>query len=162
MSRWLAEGRVLGKSLRRYHGIVVAGSDPDATAEVALGIAEVQANERKVILGDLMSNAARFGALVADEDPHGIVEAFDFGISVGRVARPVAGNSNLHFIPTGNTAPDYGELLAHPRWSRCCLLRTPRTEPTLLEKGLFQYRPHFGVAGTPLPPARLRATEPHL
>jgi len=118
MSRWLAEGRVLGKSLRRYHGIVVAGSDPDATAEVALGIAEVQANERKVILGDLTSNAARFGALVADEDPHGIVEAFDFGISVGRVARPVAGNSNLHFIPTGNTAPDYGELLAHPRWSR--------------------------------------------
>jgi hypothetical protein len=118
MSRWLAEGRVLGKSLRRFHAIVVAGSDLDATAEVALGIADSQSNERKVILGDLMADSSRFASIVADEDPHGLVDAFDYGISLGRVARPVAGNSHLHFIPTGNTSPDYGELLAHPRWSR--------------------------------------------
>lgn len=118
MSRWLAEGRVLGKSLRRFHAIVVAGSDLDATAEVALGIAESQSNERKVVLGDLMANASRFGPLVGDEDPHGLVDAFDYGISLGRVARPVTGNSHLHFIPTGNISPDYAELLAHPRWSR--------------------------------------------
>lgn len=118
MSRWLAEGRVLGKSLRRFHAIVVAGSDLEATAEVALGIAEAQSNERKVILGDLMANSTRFGPLGGDEDPHGLVDAFDYGISLGRVARSVTGNSNLHFIPTGNVAPDYGELLAHPRWSR--------------------------------------------
>jgi hypothetical protein len=118
MSRWLAEGRILGKSLRRFHAVVVAGSDLEATAEVALGIAESQSSERKVILGDLMANAARFGPILGDEDPHGLVDAFDYGISLGRVARSVNGNANLHFIPTGNTAPDYGELLAHPRWSR--------------------------------------------
>lgn len=124
MSRWLAEGKVLGRSLRRFHAIVVAGSDLEATAEVALGIAESQSNERKVILGDLMGNSARFGPLVADEDPHGLVDAFDYGISLGRVSRPVTGNSHLHFIPTGNTAPDYAELLAHPRWSRLLIAFT--------------------------------------
>src|SRR5690349_11519743 len=118
MSRWLAEGRILGKSLRRFHAIVVAGSDLDATADVARGIADSQSAERKVILGDLMANAARFGPILGDDDPHGLVDAFDYGISLGRVARPVAGNANLHFVPTGNTSPDYGELLAHPRWSR--------------------------------------------
>lgn len=119
MSRWLAEGRVLGKSLRRFHAVVVAGSDLDATAEVAMGIADAQSNERKVILGDLMGHAGRFGPLATDEESNeGLVDAFDYGISLGRVARPVPGNSHLHFIPTGNTTPDYGELLAHPRWSR--------------------------------------------
>jgi hypothetical protein len=117
MSRWLAEGRALGNSLRRFHALVVAGVDPDATADVALGIAEAQASERKVVLGDLTGNAARFGKLT-DEDPHGLVDAFDYGISLGRVSRTVPGNANLTFIPTGSTHPDYAELLAHPRWSR--------------------------------------------
>jgi hypothetical protein len=118
MSRWLAEGRILGKSLRRFHAIVVAGVDLDATADVARGIADAQSSERKVILGDLMGNSARFGPAMEDDDPHGLVDAFDYGISLGRVARSIAGNANLHFIPTGNTSPDYAELLAHPRWSR--------------------------------------------
>jgi len=43
MSHWLAEGRKLGASLRRFTCIVVAGPDADATADVALGIAEAQA-----------------------------------------------------------------------------------------------------------------------
>ena len=114
MSRWLAEGRTLGQSLRRFHAVVVAGSDPDTTAEVALGIAETQSAERKVILCDL-SNNPRF---IVDDDPHGIVDAFDYGISLGRVSRSVEGNANLHLVPTGNLAPDFAELLAHPRWSR--------------------------------------------
>jgi hypothetical protein len=117
MSRWLAEGRALGNSLRRFHALVVAGVDPDATADVALGIAEAQTADRKVVLGDLTGNAARFGAL-SDEDPHGLVDAFDYGISLGRVSRAVEGNARLTFIPTGSTRPDYAELLAHPRWSR--------------------------------------------
>ena len=118
MSRWLAEGRTLGASLRRYHAIVVAGSEPDAVADVALGIAQAQSEERKVILGDLTGNNARFASLGADEDPHGLVDAFDYGISLGRVSRAVEGNPNLSFIPTGSVTPDYAELLPHPRWSR--------------------------------------------
>lgn len=118
MSRWLAEGRTLGVSLRSFHAIVVAGGDLDATAEVALGIAEAQSAARKVILGDLSGNGGRLGSLVTDDDPHGLVDAFDYGISLGRVARAVDGNANLQFAPTGSTTPDFAELLAHPRWSR--------------------------------------------
>jgi hypothetical protein len=118
MNRWHAEGRTLGASLRRFHAVVVAGSDPDATADVALGIAETQAAERHVVLGDLSANADRFASLIGDDDPHGLVDAFDYGISLGRVARAVEGHPNLHIAPTGSIAPEYAELLAHPRWPK--------------------------------------------
>ncbi|MEO5567534.1 MAG: SPOR domain-containing protein [Gemmatimonadaceae bacterium] len=118
MSRWLAEGRTLGLTLGHSHAVLVAGGDADATADVALGIAETQSAGRHVVLGDLSANTARFASLVADDDPHGLVDAFDYGISLGRVARPVDGHHNLHFAPTGAIAPDYPELLAHPRWSK--------------------------------------------
>ena len=118
MSRWLAEGRTLGRSLRRFHALVVAGADADATADVALGIAESQAAERRVVLGDLSANVTRFAPLIDDDDPHGLVDAFDYGISLGRVARPVASIPNLQFAPTGYMVPDYPDLLSHPRWAK--------------------------------------------
>lgn len=117
MTRWLAEGRILGASLRRFHAVIVAGGDPDATAQVALGIAEAQAAARHVVLGDL-SGATAFAPLIADDDPHGLVDAFDYGISLARVSRPVAGFENLQFAPTGSVPPDYPELLEHPRWAK--------------------------------------------
>jgi hypothetical protein len=116
MSRWLAEGRALGQSLRRFHAIVVAGGAADAVADVALGIAESQAAVRHVVLGDLLGDSPRYAEFRTDEDPHGLVDAFDFGISLGRVARPIPANPQLQFASTGSTTPDYVELLTHPRW----------------------------------------------
>lgn len=118
MNRWLAEGRTLGLSLRRFHALVVAGGDLEATADVALGIAESQAGQRRVVIGDLTPNNPQFASLVADDDPHGLVDAFDYGISLGRVARPLDTQPNIHLAPTGTVLPEYRELLAHPRWSR--------------------------------------------
>lgn len=118
MSHWLAEGRTLGESLRRFTCIVVVGGDQDATAEVALGIAEAQAAHRRVVLGDLFGDATPFAALRGDDDHHGLVDAFDYGISLTRVLRPVAGNDRLHFAPTGSDVPDYDVLLGHPRWTQ--------------------------------------------
>jgi hypothetical protein len=117
MTRWIAEGRTLGASLRRFHAVIVAGGDLEATAQVALGIAEAQAATRHVVLGDLSGSPA-FAPLIADDDPHGLVDAFDYGISLARVARPVAGFENLQFAPMGSVAPDYPEILAHPRWTK--------------------------------------------
>jgi hypothetical protein len=118
MSRWHAEGHTLGASLRRFNCIVVAGPDPDATAEVALGIAEAQAADRHVVLGDLLDDAPRFAAFRVDDDHHGLVDALHYGISLGRVTRPVANTAGLVFAPTGSHIADYAELLGHPRWSR--------------------------------------------
>lgn len=118
MNRWLAEGRSLGQSLRRFTCIVVAGGDQDATADVALGIAESQSAHRRVVLGDLFGDARRFAPLRPDDDHHGLVDAFDYGISLARVVRPVAGNDRLQFAPTGSDVPNYAELLKHPRWTQ--------------------------------------------
>ncbi len=118
MSRWLAEGRTLGASLRRFNCIVVAGPDPDATAEVALGIAEAQAEHRHVVLGDLLDDAQRFRAFRVDDDHHGLVDVLHYGTSLGLVTRPVPATAGLVFARTGSHIADYAELLEHPRWSR--------------------------------------------
>jgi hypothetical protein len=118
MSHWLTEGGTLGASLRRFTCIVVAGTDRDATAEVALGISTAQAEHRRVVLGDLLDDAPRFAPFRVDDDHHGIVDTLHYGISLARVARPVAGTEGLLFAATGSEIDDYAELLAHPRWSR--------------------------------------------
>ena len=118
MSRWLAEGRSLGASLRRFNCIVVAGPDPDATAEVALGIAQAQADHRHVVLGDLLDDAPRFSGFRIDDDHHGLVDVLHYGISLGLVTRPVAETAGLVFARTGSHIADYAELLEHPRWPR--------------------------------------------
>jgi hypothetical protein len=118
MSRWLTEGRTLGESLRRFNCIVVAGPDSDATASVALGIAEVQAAERHVVLGDLLDDAKRFSSFQAGDDHHGLVEVVHYGTSLGRVTRPVTNVGGLVFAQTGSHIADYDELLSHPRWAR--------------------------------------------
>ena len=118
MSRWLAEGRTLGASLGRFNCIVVVGPNPDATAEVALGVAEAQAAHRRVVLGDLLDDAARYSAFRGEDDHHGIVDALQYGTSIARITRPVVGTAGLFFAPTGSDIADYGELLGHPRWSR--------------------------------------------
>ena len=118
MSRWLAEGRALGASLRRFNCIIVAGPDPDATAAAAMGIAESQAKERRVVLGDLLGDAPRFAALRVDDDPHGLADAFHYGVSLARISRAVPAIPGLLFAPTGSDVVDYAELLGHGRWPR--------------------------------------------
>src|SRR3954468_14291764 len=108
MSHWVTEGRSLGASLRPFSCIVVAGPDRDATAEVALGMAHAQAEHRRVVLGDLLDDAAPFSLLRVDDDPHGIVDTLHYGISLSRITRPVAGTVNLSFAPTGSVIDDYG------------------------------------------------------
>ena len=118
MSHWLAEGRTLGASLRRFTCIVVAGPDRDATADVALGIAETQAAQRRVVLGDLLDDAPRYASMRTNDDHHGIVDSVHYGTSLARVTRPVAEIKGLHFAATGSDIADYHELLGHPRWAR--------------------------------------------
>ncbi|HEY6219418.1 MAG TPA: SPOR domain-containing protein [Gemmatimonadaceae bacterium] len=117
MSRWLAEGRTLGASLRRFTSVVVAGPDRDATADVALGIAEVQAETRRVILGDLLDDAERFASLRSPDDHHGLVDSLHYGISLPRIVRPVGEHGRLFFAASGSHIVDYQEVLSHPRWA---------------------------------------------
>lgn len=115
---WTERGRELSASLTQCHSIVVIGRNVAATAEVALGIARDQALHRRVAVGDLLGEAPQLQSLVTGEDPHGIVDSFEFGVSLNRVARSVADSGELFVIPSGSTPIDHAELFPNPRWKR--------------------------------------------
>jgi hypothetical protein len=115
---WTERGRDLGATLNEYHAVVVLGSDPVATSEVALGLARVQAMHRRVAVGDLFGEAPPLQALVDEADVHGIVDSFLFGVSLNRIARQVPDSGELFVMPSGTAPIDPEELFGHPRWKR--------------------------------------------
>jgi SPOR domain len=114
---WEAAGKKLGTALDSVNALVVLGSDSDATARVALGIASQQSRKRQVAVGDLLGDAAPFQELVSSDDPHGLVDVFEYGVSLHLIARAVPGNANLILLPTGAFVTDTGAIMAHRRWS---------------------------------------------
>ena len=127
---WNEEGRRIGATLDAFHAVVVVGTDPDATAETALGIARVQAVHRRVALGDLLGEAPPIQALVRGEDPHGLVDSFVYGVSLSKIAQQVPESGELFVMPTGTGPVDYEELFGSDRWRR--LIAGFRKEGALL------------------------------
>ena len=115
---WSEEGRRIGATLDAFHAIVVVGTDPTATAETALGIARVQAVHRRVAVGDLLGDAPPIQALVDGDDPHGLLDSFEYGVSLSKVARKVPDAGELFVMPTGTGPVDYEELFGSNRWRR--------------------------------------------
>ena len=118
LTDWTERGRELGATLDACHAVVVAGGDPVATSEVALGIARVQAAHRRVAVADLLGEALPLQSLVTSDDPHGIVDSFLFGVSLNRIAHAVPDSGELFIIPSGSAPIDYEEIFAHSRWRR--------------------------------------------
>ena len=115
---WSEEGRRIGATLDAFHAIVVVGTDPDAVAQTALGIARVQAGHRRVAVGDLLGEAPPIQALVQSDDPHGVVDSFLYGVSLSKIAHRVPDSGELFVMPTGIGPVDYEELFANDRWRR--------------------------------------------
>ena len=115
---WVEEGRRVGATLDAHHVIVVVGGDASAVAEVALGIGRSQSGHRRVAVGDLLGEAPPLQALVADQDAHGLVDSFLYGVSLNRIAYPVGNDGELFVMPSGTSPIDYEELFVHPRWRR--------------------------------------------
>lgn len=115
---WTQEGREVGVTLDACHAVVVVGLDPVATAEVALGIARVQAQHRRVAVADMFGDAPPLQALVPGDDPHGLVDSFLFGVSLNRIAYQVPGAGELFVMPSGTAPLDYEELFPSPRWRK--------------------------------------------
>ena len=115
---WTEEGRRIGVTLDAFHAVIVVGVDPVATADVALGIARVQSVHRRVAVGDLLGEAPPLQALVTGENPHGLVDSFQFGVSLTRIAQQVPDAGELFVMPTGTSPPDYDEIFTNTRWRR--------------------------------------------
>jgi hypothetical protein len=73
---------------------------------------------RRVAVGDLFGEAPPLQALVNEDDAHGIVDSFLFGVSLNRIARQVPDSGELFIMPSGTAPIDPDELFAHPRWKR--------------------------------------------
>src|SRR5919201_3714462 len=115
---WETEGRRLGAALDHLHAIVVVGHDEAATAKVALGVGRTQAVRRRVVVGDLLGEAAPIQELLQNEDPHGLYDSFEYGISLGKGTHEVHGGGRLAVVPSGTAPIDYERLLVDPRWPR--------------------------------------------
>ena len=115
---WEGAGQRLGESFDGYHAIVVAGNDPVITGRVAIGIGRAQAKLRRTAVGDLFADSKPIQDLVRSDDPHGLVDSFLYGVSLNRIAHAVPGAGELFVMPSGTEAPDYEQMLSHPRWLR--------------------------------------------
>jgi hypothetical protein len=114
---WEAAGKKLGSALDSVNALVVLGSDDVATARVAIGIARQQSRKRRVAIGDLLGDAEPFQELTSSDDPHGLVDVFEYGVSLHLIAQPVTGNDNMILLPTGSFITDPGAIMTHRRWS---------------------------------------------
>jgi septal ring-binding cell division protein DamX len=117
---WEAAGEELGDTLSSYHMIVVAGADSVTTGRVAVGIARMQSLHRRVAVGDLFAESPPIRELVQTDDPHGLVDSFLYGVSLSRIAYPVAGPGELFAMQSGSEPPVYEEMLPNARWHRLC------------------------------------------
>jgi len=117
-SLWEAAGSRIGGALDGASAVVVLGHDPIATASVALGIGRAQAAHRRVAVGDLIGDVAPIRELVTDDDPHGLTDAFLYGVSLNKIARQIDTAGNLHVLPSGTDHVVQEEILANDRWRR--------------------------------------------
>ena len=115
---WEGAGRTLSPGMDRLNAIAVVGADPDHTGRVALGIARAQARRRRVAIGDMLGDGGPLAALVTTDDPHGLADVFEYGVSISKVAYQVPGESQLFVMPAGAFVADEAAIMANRRWSR--------------------------------------------
>jgi len=98
--------------------LVPATGDLDAAAGAAWEYARRLANAgRRVALIDCYVDAPRLHAVAGETNEDGIVDVFDYGASLSRIARAQPEGS-LFFVPAGTFSPDPAGMMARPRWRR--------------------------------------------
>ena len=162
-SLWEAAGSRVAGALDGASAVVVLGHDPIATASVALGIGRAQASHRRVAVGDLIGDVAPIRELVTDEDPHGLTDAFLYGVSLNKIARQIDTIGNLHVLPSGSDQVVQEEILRNDRWRRLAsgfheagallLIATPAAVPGVEDLiGMLDGVVVVGDATSPSPP----------
>lgn len=85
-------------------------------AKAAWDIARIAAREgRRVALVDLYVDHPVLHEIVGLATTEGIVDAFEYGVSLNKAAHEVTG---VFFIPAGSDTANAAELYAHPRWPK--------------------------------------------
>jgi hypothetical protein len=96
--------------------VAIVGASLSDVAREALKIARVESLSRPVLLVDLLGQGSALDEMFADEDPHGVSDAARYGISLGRVARPVPNADSLFVVPGGVETPLADDVLSDHLW----------------------------------------------
>jgi len=115
--------------VRGYHCVAVLGDDGEAAAAVARHIGSEIARDRSVVLADMVGDVPVLRDLSTEQDPEGIEDSFDYGVSLGRVSHPTP-VENFFLIPSGSDAVAREEVFHSGRWTR--LARHCRASGSLL------------------------------
>jgi hypothetical protein len=115
---WEMEGRRLAPLLDGLCSVVIAAVDPAVAASTALGVARAQGLRRRVAVADLIGEAPAIETLLSGDDPHGISDSFLYGVSLNKIARPMAGADNVFLMPSGTEAVAHHAVYANERWRR--------------------------------------------
>ncbi|HEY2895980.1 MAG TPA: hypothetical protein VGJ12_02500, partial [Gemmatimonadaceae bacterium] len=118
LSMWEAEGNRHSSAFDACAGAVVIGEQPSVAAEVALGIARVQARRRRVAVADTVGELGPLEDLVPMDAPYGLVDSFFYGVSLNKIAYTVDPARNLIIFPSGAVPIDHEALLGSDRWGK--------------------------------------------
>ena len=117
-STWGAEGAALAASLQNKSALVVVAAEPRIAGEVALGLGRVESQRRRVAIADLVGELPVLQRYVTGDDPHGISDSFNFGVSLNKIAYPVEGAGELFVMPSGSDAVRTEAIFRSARWRR--------------------------------------------
>ena len=115
---WEGEGRRIAASLDGIAAAVVVGTDLEATALVARGLARAASASRHVALGDLAGDLPPLCEIAGGEDAAGLTDCFRDGLPLNDIARPAPDVDSLFVLPSGTPPVAVPEVYAHERWPR--------------------------------------------
>lgn len=122
--------------------VAVMGSEPVSTGAAALDLARAEARHRRVMIVDLIGDAPPLRAVVATDDPHGVSDAFAYGISFGVITRHTTVHPNVSIIPSGTEAIPYAAVLPNDRWAQ--LIEQVRARGELVVFAVLSSTPAIG------------------
>jgi hypothetical protein len=111
--------------------VVVVGERDEDAARVALALARAHVRRRPAAIVDAVGELAPLQAVLPrDAGPHGVIDHFESGVSLRKIAKAVNREGTLFVVPSGVGPFEYGKLLRRERWRR--LIMAFRNEGALL------------------------------
>lgn len=110
--------------------VAIVGSDATLTGAAALDLARAEARHRRVTVIDLIGDAPPLRAVAVTDDPHGVADCFEYGLSFEAVIRPTTVHPNVRIMPSGSEPIPYEQALVSARWDS--LIERSRSKGGLL------------------------------
>lgn len=127
---WEAAGVRVNAAVGPHAAVAVLGDDPAATGAVTLGIAKLQARQRRVYIFDLLGDGQ--GIVVDDDEAHpGVSDMVHFGVSLKKAARPHGARPNVWLVAGGTETPLAVDVLTS-RWWEVIAEQVRRADALLL------------------------------